>query len=117
MARRFVKLGAQVTICGRRAEVLAATAAGAWTPAVATERCDVRDNAAVEAMLERIWTQGPLDAVVNNAAGNFLAQSHRLSLRAVDAVLDIVLKGSAWCTLGAGRRWIDAGRAAPCCRS
>jgi len=47
---------------------------------------------------------------VNNAAGNFLAQTHRLSPRAVDAVLDIVLKGSAWCTLGAGRRWIDAGR-------
>jgi NAD(P)-dependent dehydrogenase (short-subunit alcohol dehydrogenase family) len=109
MARRFVELGAQVTICGRRAEVLAATAAELG-PTVATERCDVRDSAAVEAMLDRIWAQGPLDVLVNNAAGNFLAQSHRLSPRAVDAVLDIVLKGSAWCTLGAGRRWIDGGR-------
>ena len=80
MARRFVELGAQVTICGRRAEVLAATAAKLG-PAVATERCDVRDSAAVEAMLDRIWAQGPLDVLVNNAAGNFLAQSHRLSPR------------------------------------
>jgi NAD(P)-dependent dehydrogenase (short-subunit alcohol dehydrogenase family) len=109
MARRFVELGAQVIICGRRAEVLAATAAELG-PAVVAERCDVRDSAAVEAMLDRIWAQGPLDVLVNNAAGNFLAQSHRLSPRAVDAVLDIVLKGSAWCTLGAGRRWIDGGR-------
>ena len=60
-------------------------------PAVAAERCDVRDNAAVEAMLERIWAQAPLDVLVNNAAGIFLAQSRRLSPRAVDAVLDIVL--------------------------
>jgi NAD(P)-dependent dehydrogenase (short-subunit alcohol dehydrogenase family) len=109
VARRFVELGAQVVICGRRAEVLAAAAAELG-PAVTTERCDVRDHAAVEAMLDRIWAAGPLDVLVNNAAGNFLAQTHRLSPRAVDAVLDIVLKGSAWCTLGAGRRWIDAGR-------
>jgi NAD(P)-dependent dehydrogenase (short-subunit alcohol dehydrogenase family) len=109
MVRRFVALGAQVTICGRRAEVLAAAAAELG-PAVATERCDVRDHAAVEAMLDRIWARAPLDVLVNNAAGNFLAQSHRLSPRAVDAVLDIVLKGSAWCTLGAGRRWIEGGR-------
>ncbi|WP_431271211.1 SDR family NAD(P)-dependent oxidoreductase [Dankookia sp. P2] len=109
MARRFVELGARVTICGRRAEVLAAAAAELG-PAVAAERCDVRDHAAVEAMLDRIWARAPLDVLVNNAAGNLLAQSHRLSPRAVDAVLDIVLKGSTWCTLGAGRRWIEAGR-------
>ena len=69
----------------------------------------------------RCWTASgetrPLDVLVNNAAGNFLAQTHRLSSRAMDAVLDIVLKGSAWCTLGAGRRWIDAGRDGRCCRS
>ncbi|MCB4824235.1 SDR family oxidoreductase [Roseicella aerolata] len=113
MARRFVELGAAVTICGRRAEVLEATAAAFRAELgaeLATERCDVRDATAVEAMLDRIWARGPLDVLVNNAAGNFLAQTHRLSPRAVDAVVDIVLKGSAWCTLGCGRRWIEAGR-------
>ena len=113
MARRFIGLGAAVTICGRRAEVLEATARDFHAELgaeVATEPCDVRDAAAVEAMLDRIWHRGPLDVLVNNAAGNFLAQTHRLSARAVDAVLDIVLHGSAYCTIGCGRRWIEAGR-------
>jgi len=48
--------------------------------------------------------------LLNNAAGNFLARTERLSPRAVDAVIDIVLKGGAYCTIAAGRRWIDAGR-------
>ncbi len=113
MARRFLQLGATIAICGRRQEVLQATAAELTAETggmVETERCDVRDAAQVEAMLDSIWQRGPLDALVNNAAGNFIAQSHRLSPRAVDAVLNIVLHGSAYCTLGAGRRWIGAGR-------
>lgn len=113
MARRFLELGALVTICGRRGAVLEATAAALReVPGgeVATEACDVRDAAAVEAMLGRVWSRGGLDALVNNAAGNFLAQTHRLSPRAVDAVLGVVLHGSAYCTIGCGRRWIEAGR-------
>lgn len=77
---------------------------------VETHVCDVRDACAVEAMMERIWSAGPLDVLVNNAAGNFLARTERLSPRAVDAVIDIVLKGSAYCTIAAGRRWITEGR-------
>ena len=108
-------LGAALVICGRRVPVLEAAAAElrAEYPGaqVDTAGCDVRDVAQVEAMLDTIWRDRPLDALVNNAAGNFLAQSHRLSPRALDAVLGVVLHGSAYCTLGCGRRWIAEGRA------
>jgi NAD(P)-dependent dehydrogenase (short-subunit alcohol dehydrogenase family) len=60
--------------------------------------------------MDAIWADGPLDILVNNAAGNFVAQTHRLSPRAVDAVLGVVLHGSAYCTIEAGRRWIEAER-------
>ena len=111
---RFLELGASLVICGRRVPVLEAAAASlreAYPRADITAiGCDVRDPGAVESMLDEIWQARPLDILVNNAAGNFLAQSHRLSVRAVDAVLGIVLHGSAYCTLGCGRRWIDGGR-------
>lgn len=113
MGRRFLELGAQLTICGRRAAVLEATAAefrDALGAEIGTVACDVRDPAAVEAMLDAAWARAPLDVLVNNAAGNFVAQTHRLSHRAVDAVLNSVLHGAAYCTIGAGRRWIGAGR-------
>ncbi len=113
IGRRYVELGAELVICGRRGEVLQATAdqfereLGAR---IDIHACDVRDAEAVESMMVRIWENGPLDVLVNNAAGNFLARTERLSPRAVDAVIDIVLKGGAYCTIAAGRRWIDAGR-------
>jgi len=113
MGERFLALGASLAICGRRRDVLTATAAefranhGAEVQAIA---CDIRDAAAVEAMLDTVWASGPLDVLVNNAAANFLAQTHRLSPRAIDAVLNICLHGTAYCTTGVGRRWIDAGR-------
>jgi NAD(P)-dependent dehydrogenase (short-subunit alcohol dehydrogenase family) len=114
MGRRFLELGASLVICGRRVEVLDATAAefhAAFPGAVVeTHPCDIRDTQAVEAMLDAIWRHGPLDGLVNNAAGNFIAQTHKLSPRAIDAVLNIVLHGSAYCTVGCGRRWIEAGR-------
>jgi len=113
MGRRMAELGADLVICGRRLEVLQAAAAefkAELGAEVSTVRCDVRDPAAVEAMLDEIWRDRPLDALVNNAAGNFIAQTHKLSPRAVDAVLNIVLHGSAYCTIGCGRRWIEAKR-------
>lgn len=115
MGRRFLELGAALVICGRRGEVIEETAARFRSEtggAVAAHRCDIRDAAAVEAMMDEIWREGPLDALVNNAAGNFIAETHRLSPRAIDAVLNTVLHGSAYCTVAAGRRWIDAGRKA-----
>ena len=115
LGEHVLGLGAALVICGRRVPVLEETAAAmrASHPGaqVDTIGCDLRDAGQVEAMLDTIWRDRPLDALVNNAAGNFLAQSHRLSPRAVDAVLGVVLHGSAYCTLGCGRRWIADERA------
>ncbi len=113
IGRRFVELGAALTICGRRLEVLQATAEefrAEFGMTVTIEGCDVRSADAVEAMMDRIWQTGPLDILLNNAAGNFLAQTHKLSPRAIDSVLNIVLHGTAYCTVACGRRWIEVGR-------
>lgn len=114
MGRRFVELGAELAICGRREAVLKEAAAGlAQTGGkVATYPCDIRDADAVEAMIEAIWKAGPLDALVNNAAGNFIARSEELSPRAVDAIVNIVLHGTAYVTLACGRRWLKESRKA-----
>src|SRR5512145_2618945 len=96
MGRRFLELGARLVICGRRANVLEATAAennADFAGATEWHVCDIRDPNAVEAMIEKAWTNAPIDGLVNNAAGNFLAKSETLSHRALDAVLGIVLHG------------------------
>jgi NAD(P)-dependent dehydrogenase (short-subunit alcohol dehydrogenase family) len=113
MAERFAELGASVVICGRRAEVLQETAArigAAHGAAVEAVPCDIRNPEAVAGMLDEIWRTGPLDVLVNNAGALFIAQSERLSHRAVDAVLAPSLHGAIYCTLEVGRRWIDEGR-------
>lgn len=113
MADRFAALGAQLVLSGRRAEVLAAARDGLVArhgASVQTLTCDVRDAAAVEAMFDAAWQQGPLDVLVNNAAATFIAQTERLSTRAADAILGPTLHGALYCTLQAGRRWIDGGR-------
>ena len=115
MGRRMLELGAELVICGRRAGVLEATAAEFdkdFPGRTAWHACDIRDPDAIEAMLDAVWAEGALDTLVNNAAGNFLARTETLSPRALDAVLDIVLHGSAYMTLACGKRWIAAGRAA-----
>jgi NAD(P)-dependent dehydrogenase (short-subunit alcohol dehydrogenase family) len=115
MGHRFLELGAELVICGRRKDVLEETAARFMKETggkVTALPCDVRDASAVEAMMDAIWTTGPLDALVNNAAGNFIAQTHKLSPRAIDAILNTVLHGAAYCTVAAGRRWIEAERRA-----
>jgi NAD(P)-dependent dehydrogenase (short-subunit alcohol dehydrogenase family) len=76
---------------------------------VSAIRCDIRDGAAVEAMLEAIWREAPLDVLVNNAAATFIAQTEQLSFRAADAILAPTLHGAMYCTLGAGKRWIETG--------
>ena len=115
MGRRALELGAELVICGRREAVLAEAAAKLQAETggkVEIHGCDIRDPEAVERMLEAIWQTAPLDALVNNAAGNFIARSEELSPRAIDAVLGIVLHGAAYCTTGCGRRWLQAGRRA-----
>ena len=112
IGKRYVELGADLVICGRRKEVLDQTAKefkDTLGMRIETHVCDVRDAKAVESMMDAIWATGPLDVLLNNAAGNFLARTERLSTRAFDAVVDIVLKGSAYCTMDVGRRWIESG--------
>ena len=112
MGRRFVELGAELVICGRRIELAEATAArmrddlGGKVDAI---RCDIRDGADVDAMMDTIWREAPLDILVNNAAATFIAQTEQLSFRAADAVLAPTLHGTMYCTLAAGKRWIEAG--------
>ena len=112
MAQRFLELGAVVCICGRREDVLKQTASelsAATQGVIHAIPCDVRDREAVESMIESIWKDGPLDILVNNAAGNFIARTEELSPRAFDSVLGIVLMGTLHCTLACGRRWLSAG--------
>lgn len=110
MGRRFAELGAEPVISGRRTDVL--EEAAKELGGAEFHSCDIRDAAAVETMLDAIWKNGPLDGLVNNAAGNFIAPTEKLSPRAVDAVLNIVLHGTAYMTMGCGRRWLDEGRKA-----
>lgn len=113
LGRRVLELGARLVICGRRQDKLEAAKAefeADFPGCTSAHICDIRDAEAVEAMLDAIWQDGPLDVLVNNAAGNFLAKSEELSPRAFDAVTGIVLNGTAYVTLGCGRRWIAEGR-------
>jgi NAD(P)-dependent dehydrogenase (short-subunit alcohol dehydrogenase family) len=114
MGRRFMELGADLMICGRRETVLAATAQEfetAFGRPVRIHRVDIRDAEAVDELMDAAFKDRPLDILVNNAAANFVARSETLSARAVDAVLNITLHGTLYCTLAAGRRWIARGRA------
>ena len=111
MGRRFAELGAHLLVCGRRAEVLEATASTIrreFGTEVDAFPCDIRDGNAVEAMMETIWRSAPLDVLVNNAAATFIARTEQLSFRAADAILAPTLHGAMYCTLSAGRRWIEA---------
>lgn len=110
MALRMAGLGAKLAVLGRRPDPLAETAdairaAGGQAAAVP---CDVRDPEAVSAALDRVeQTLGPVNQLVNNAAGNFLAASEELSANAFNSVVQIVLYGSFHCTREVGRRLIE----------
>jgi NAD(P)-dependent dehydrogenase (short-subunit alcohol dehydrogenase family) len=111
MARRFLELGATVYICGRRKDVLAETEEelrSATGGTIQSLPCDVRNAETVEQMTATIWRGGPLDVLVNNAAGNFLAKTEELSPRAFEAVIGIVLMGTINVTMACGRRWLSS---------
>src|SRR3954470_297722 len=113
MARRFLALGAELVICGRKLDRLEAAASEMREETggeVTTIACDIRDGTAVESMMDAIWREAPLDILVNNAAATFIAQSEHLSFRAADAILAQTLHGAMYCTLAAGRRWIEGSR-------
>lgn len=110
MGRRFLELGAELVICGRKVDRLESTADHMRQQTggkVTTIGCDIRDGVAVVTMMDEIWRAAPLDILVNNAAATFIAQSEHLSFRAADAILAPTLHGAMYCTLAAGRRWIE----------
>lgn len=116
MSKEFLRLGARVVIASRNMERLEAAAADlheATGGEVLPVAGDVRRYEDVERFLAGAVDRfGGLDALVNNAAGNFISPTERLSHRAFDAVVDIVLKGSYNCTLACGKYWLEAGRQA-----
>jgi NAD(P)-dependent dehydrogenase (short-subunit alcohol dehydrogenase family) len=112
MAEKFLALGADIFICGRRKAVCDATAAelgGKYGGKVKSYGVDNRDAGAVDAMVEDIFQSGPLADLVNNAAGNFISRTEDLSTRGFDAVANIVLHGTFYVTHAVGRRWIASG--------
>ncbi|MGB8704272.1 MAG: SDR family oxidoreductase [Gillisia sp.] len=110
MTRYFMELGAEVAITSRNLEKLQNTAKeleaetkGKCLPL----QCDVRNYEEVEKMLEGVISKfGKADVLLNNAAGNFISPTERLSAHAFDTIIDIVLKGSKNCTLAFGKHWI-----------
>lgn len=115
MTKYFLELGAKVAITSRDFDKLKTTAAeleeqtgGTCLPI----QCDVRHYEEVENMLqETLKAFGKVDVLLNNAAGNFISPTERLSSNAFDTVIDIVLKGTKNCTLAFGKHWIDTKQA------
>lgn len=112
MTSYFMELGASVAITSRDIEKLKNTAKEleAETGGICLPlQCDVRHYEQVEAMLQEvIQSFGKVDVLLNNAAGNFISPTERLSANAFDTVLDIVLKGTKNCTLAFGKHWIES---------
>jgi NAD(P)-dependent dehydrogenase (short-subunit alcohol dehydrogenase family) len=114
MAEQFLRLGADVAICGRRKSVCD-DAAAAWRATFPERRIDtfgvdIRNAQAVEEMVESLWQAGGLTGLVNNAAGNFVAPTESLSPRAFDAIANIVFHGTFYVTQAIGKRWVDAAK-------
>jgi len=111
MATHFSALGANVVIASRKLEVIQKTAAEIEKQtgnSVLGLEHDVRDYRKIKQLLQAIQDRfGTIDALVNNAAGNFISPTERLSYKAFDTVVDIVLKGSYYLTLALGKYWIE----------
>ena len=111
MAKYFLELGANIIIASRKQEALDKTAKelmdlhGGKVVGIA---CDVRKYNEVENVLRIIKKDfGQLDVLVNNAAGNFISPTERLSHKGFDVVVDIVLKGTYNFSLAVGKDWIN----------
>ncbi len=111
MATYFLELGANVVITSRKLDVLEKTAKemeDATGGNVLPVACDVREYDQIVAMMNKAREKfGPIHGVLNNAAGNFISPTERLSHRAFDIVIDIVLRGTYNMTLAAGKDWIE----------
>ncbi|MGN0002759.1 MAG: SDR family oxidoreductase [Sphingobacterium composti] len=112
MATYFSELGANVVITSRKLDVLTQTAKEIeekTSNSVLAVSCDVRNIEDVERLYkEAADTFGGVDILVNNAAGNFISPTERLSANAFSTIIDIVLKGTANCTLTFGKKWIES---------
>ena len=117
MSTYFLKLGANVVITSRKMDVLEKTASEMHEEASANGKelkskvlpvqCDVRKPEEVEDVLKKtLETFGQVNGLLNNAAGNFISPTERLSPNAFSTIIDIVLKGSANCTMAVGKHWI-----------
>ena len=112
MTEKFLALGAELFICGRRKSVCDETAAELMAKhggKVTSYGVDIRDAAAVDAMAADIFASGPLTDLINNAAGNFISRTQDLSPRGFDAIANIVMHGTFYVTHAVGKRWIAGG--------
>lgn len=113
MGEKFLSLGGKLAIAGRREEVLKQASQGmnAVGDEIFYKSCDIRDPVQIHELVEAIYERfGRIDILINNAAGNFISPTERLSPRAIDAVLNIVLHGTFYMTLEVGKRWIEQGQ-------
>jgi NAD(P)-dependent dehydrogenase (short-subunit alcohol dehydrogenase family) len=112
MASHYAEHGAELYICGRRLNVLEETAnelKNKFNAKVHFETLDIRASKDVDDFIERIFEDGPLDGLVNNAAGNFISPTKDLSHKGFDAIANIVFHGTFYITHSVGRRWIELG--------
>jgi len=113
IAARYLELGAELWLAGRRGGVLEDTAQALMAQhggSVRTHAVDIRDARAVDAMIEHIWTTaGPLTGLVNNAAGNFVSPTQDLTVNGFNAIANIVFHGTFYVTHAVGKRWIEGG--------
>ena len=113
MANHFAAHGANLCICGRRENVLKETAAeieSKYNTTVSYQTLDIRASKDVEDYIETIFQEGPLDGLVNNAAGNFISPTKDLSHKGFDAIANIVFHGTFYITHSVGKRWIESNK-------
>ena len=112
MAIHFAMHGAELFICGRRENVLSETAteiSETYSTKVNYQTLDIRASKDVDDYIESIFETGPLDGLVNNAAGNFISPTRDLSHKGFDAIANIVFHGTFYMTHSVGKRWIELG--------
>ena len=113
MAKHFARHGAELYICGRRQNVLEETAniiSSKYDSKVHFDTLDIRDSKDVDDFVQSIFEKGPLDGLVNNAAGNFISPTKDLSPKGFDAISNIVFHGTFYMTHSVGKRWIESSK-------
>lgn len=115
MAEKLASLGATLHLCGRRKEVVdeAAKLLHEKYPGaeVFTHAVDIRDAAKVDALIQEIWDKhGGVNALINNAAGNFICPTEDLTVNGFKAITETVLNGTFYVTQSVGKRWIESKR-------